>query len=59
MISHKEDIELLNELPSTSELAFGLMSSILRNIPSGFDDVKNGDHGTQLIDAIYGASVGF
>jgi len=23
------------------------------------DDVKNGDHGTQLIDAIYGSSVGF
>jgi len=23
------------------------------------DDVKNGDHGTQLVDAIYGSSVGF
>ena len=42
VMSHKEDMELLNELPSTSELAFGLMSSMLRNIPSGFDDVKNG-----------------
>jgi len=42
VMSHKEDMKLLNELPSTSELAFGLMSSMLRNIPSGFDDVKNG-----------------
>ena len=23
------------------------------------DDVKNGDHGTQLTDAVYGSSVGF
>ncbi len=23
------------------------------------DDIKNGDHGTQLTDAIYGSSVGF
>ena len=42
VMSHKEDMELLNELPSTSELAFGLMCSMLRNIPSGFNDVKNG-----------------
>mgnify|MGYP003122582073 FL=1 len=41
VLSHTKDIELLNDLPSTSELAFGLMLSILRNIPSGFDDVKN------------------
>ena len=43
VMSHKEDMELLNELPSTSELAFGLMCSMLRNIPSGFDDVKKGN----------------
>ena len=43
VMSHKEDMELLNELPSTSELAFGLMSSMLRNIPSSFDDVKKGN----------------
>ena len=41
VLSHTNDYELLNELPSTSELAFGLMISIVRNIPSGFDDVKN------------------
>ena len=40
--SLKEDYELINDLPSTSELAFGLMSSILRNIPSSFEDVKVG-----------------
>ena len=30
---HKNDYELINQLPSTSELAFGLMMSLLRNIP--------------------------
>ena len=40
--SLKEDYELINDLPSTSELAFGLMLSLLRNIPSGFDHVKRG-----------------
>mgnify|MGYP001410007577 CR=1 FL=1 len=30
---HKNDYELINQLPSTSELAFGLMVSLLRNIP--------------------------
>ena len=42
VLSHKDDMELLNQLPSTAELAFGLMSSMLRNIPSSFDDVKVG-----------------
>jgi lactate dehydrogenase-like 2-hydroxyacid dehydrogenase len=30
---HKNDYELINQLPSTSELAFGLMLSLLRHIP--------------------------
>jgi D-3-phosphoglycerate dehydrogenase len=30
---HKNDYELINDLPSTSELAFGLMVSLLRKIP--------------------------
>ena len=30
---HKTDYKLINQLPSTSELAFGLMMSLLRNIP--------------------------
>ena len=30
---HKNDLKLINNLPSTSELAFGLMLSLLRNIP--------------------------
>jgi D-3-phosphoglycerate dehydrogenase / 2-oxoglutarate reductase len=36
------DFQLINDLPSTSELAFGLMLSLLRNIPSSFNDVKKG-----------------
>lgn len=34
------DYELINDLPSTSELAFGLMLSLLRNIPQSFNSVK-------------------
>ena len=34
VLSHKNDMRFLNDLPSTAELAFGLMSSIVRNIPS-------------------------
>jgi len=41
--SLKEDYEVINDIPTTSELAFGLMLSLMRNIPSGFDDVKNGN----------------
>ena len=40
--SLKEDYELINDLPSTSELAFGLMMSLLRNIPDSFNHVKSG-----------------
>ena len=42
VLSHTEDMRLLEQLPSTSELAFGLMLSIIRNIPSSFEDVKVG-----------------
>ena len=38
-----KDHDLINDLPSTSELAFGLMLSLLRKIPQGFDSVKNGN----------------
>ena len=37
------DYELINDLPSTSELAFGLMLALLRNIPKSFDNVKDGN----------------
>ena len=43
MWSLKEDYKVINDIPTTSELAFGLMLSLMRNIPSGFDDVKNGN----------------
>ena len=42
VLSHTEDMRLLEQLPSTAELAFGLMLSIMRNIPSSFEDVKVG-----------------
>jgi len=41
--SLKEDYELINNLPSTSELAFGLMMSLLRNIPKSFHSVRDGN----------------
>jgi D-3-phosphoglycerate dehydrogenase len=41
--SLKEDFELINDLPSTAELSFGLMMSLLRKIPQGFDSVKKGE----------------
>ena len=41
--SLKKDYELINDLPSTSELAFGLMLSLLRNIPKSFHSVKDGN----------------
>tara|TARA_B100001778_G_C18588472_1_gene631042 strand:+ start:1319 stop:2269 length:951 start_codon:yes stop_codon:yes gene_type:complete len=37
---HKNDYKLINNLPSTSELAFGLMLSLLRNIPEGSNHVS-------------------
>lgn len=36
-----KDYDLINQLTSTSELAFGLMISLLRKIPFSFDSVKN------------------
>lgn len=61
ILSHKNDHdELLKNLPSTAELAFALMSSMLRNIPSSFSDVKKGnwnydEHmGHQLKDKVIG-----
>jgi phosphoglycerate dehydrogenase-like enzyme len=41
--SLKEDYKLINDLPSTSELAFGLMMSLLRNIPESFHSVRDGN----------------
>ena len=60
VLSHKEDMELLNQLPSTAELAFGLMSSILRNIPNAFDDVKRGgwDYDMHMGHQLQGKSIG-
>ena len=43
VVSLKNDLELINDLPSTSELAFGLMMSLMRNIPKSFHSVKDGN----------------
>ncbi len=45
-----KDMELINDLPSTSELAFGLMLSLLRQIPQGQNHVsKYGWDYTQFV----------
>lgn len=38
-----KDMELINQLPSTSELAFTLMGSMFRKVDAGFKDVKDGN----------------
>jgi len=38
---HKNDRKLINQLPSTSELAFGLMLSLLRKIPESKNHTLN------------------
>ena len=60
VLSHKDDMELLNQLPSTAELAFGLMLSIVRNIPSSFDDVKLGgwDYDMLMGNQLQGKTIG-
>ena len=60
VLSHKNDTRFLNDLPSTAELAFGLMSSMLRNIPSSFEDVKVGgwDYDMHMGHQLQGKSIG-
>ena len=43
VVSHKNDLDLINDLPSTSEFPFGLMMSLMRNIPKSFHSVKDGN----------------
>ena len=40
VVSYKKDKKIIKKLPSTSELAVGLMISLVRNIPRSFDSVK-------------------
>ena len=40
IVSYKKDKKIINKLPSTSELAVGLMIGLVRNIPRSFDSVK-------------------
>lgn len=43
ILSLTKDYDLIRQLPSTSELAFGLALSMMRKIPQSFDDVKEGN----------------
>ena len=41
MLSLTKDLKLIKKLPSTSELSFGLMINLQRNILKSFQSVKN------------------
>ena len=43
VLSLTKDYDLIRQLPSTAELAFGLALSLMRRIPQSFDDVKLGN----------------
>lgn len=43
ILSLTKDLELIKNLPSTAELAFGLLLSLLRQIPASFESVKKGE----------------
>jgi len=60
VISLTKDFKLLKKLPSTSELAFGLMISLLRNIPKSFKSVtlKKWDYLPFMGQEISGLSLG-
>ena len=60
VLSLTKDYDLINDLPSTAELAFGLMCSMLRNIPSSFEDVKVGgwDYDMYMGHQLKGKKVG-
>ncbi len=42
VLSLTSDYDLIRQLPSTAELAFGLALSLMRKIPQSFEDVKTG-----------------
>ncbi|NLC69002.1 MAG: hypothetical protein GX754_09555 [Clostridiaceae bacterium] len=48
VISIKDDIEFLDNITSTAELAFGLIICLLRNIPWSFESVKSGKWDSSL-----------
>jgi len=55
-----KDYDLIKKLPSTSELAFGLMINLLRNIHSSFESVKrkNWDYTKYIGQEIASLSIG-
>lgn len=60
VISHTEDYDLINQLPSTAELAFGLMISLMRNIPKSMSSVSSGDWNYEKFigNQLFGKTIG-
>jgi D-3-phosphoglycerate dehydrogenase len=59
--SHKNDLELINELPSTAELAFGLMCDLMRHITNSNNIVhstKEWDYTKFVGNQIKGSNIG-
>lgn len=54
------DFDLLNDLPSTAEMAFSLMTALLKKIPQGFESVKKfeWDYTKHMGRQLHGLSVG-
>ena len=60
IISLKGERALLNSVTSTAELAFGLLLSVVRNIPRSFDHVKNAGWNRNLFKGheLFGKTIG-
>jgi len=59
--SHKNDLELINDLPSTAELAFGLMCDLMRHITNSNNIVhstKEWDYTKFVGNQIKGSNIG-
>ena len=59
--SHKNDLELINELPSTAELAFGLMCDLMRHITNSNNIVhstREWDYTKFVGNQIKGSNIG-
>ena len=55
-----KDFNIINQLPATSELAFGLMLSLLRHIPNASSSVRDGkwDYSKFIGHQVKGMSIG-
>ena len=60
VVSHTKDYALINQLPSTAELAFGLMLSLMRNIPKSVLSVSSGEWNYEkcIGNQLFGKTIG-